>query len=245
MKQSICIFLAALVALGLAGCAAPSAPLMLEEHALSAAPGTDSFSFQPAQGTQEGILAAHAAQRAAIYSIPVNVVDGNLAIASLGENGDLTAALFTAPDTQEQTVKVVRGDREVFATSAGMPSPVLPLQGLWTYNGHWALEILLADQDTWAGQVFIDGKLVNDAQKYDEAFGFQLLAGRPFFFFSRGGKIGYSYDGRETDLGYDRIPHYQCCSESVQNPIQAKEMVAFFALRGETWYYVELGDFGK
>ncbi len=167
------------------------------------------------------------------------------ALSSLGEKGDLVAVLTTSTQgAPQQSVEVSRGGKVIFTANAGMPSPVLPLQGLWTYDGHWVLEILLADANVWAGEIFLDGELVNRVKGYDEAFGFQLLAGKPFFFYQRNGHVGVSYDGREADLNYDQVPHYRCCSEGSLNPIHAQNMVAFFAQRGQDWYYVELGDFG-
>jgi hypothetical protein len=154
------------------------------------------------------------------------------------------AVLYTSGGKPpQQTIELSKAGRVVFSTPAGLPSPVMPLQGLWTYDDHWALEILLATPDVWAGQVFIDGVLVNQVRKYDEAFGFQMLSGKPFFFFRRAGHVGFSYDNQEADLKYDGIPHYRCCSESVLNPIRSKNMISFFAQDGETWYYVELGIF--
>jgi hypothetical protein len=242
------IFMSILVGFALSGCGASSpqsgAPLQLIEHPLAAAPQPDPLEFQPLQGTQEEALAQHAVERAAGYARTVISVGGNPAIASLGDNTDLLAVLATSAQGQpDQTVSILRGNESIFQTSAGLPSPVLPLQGLWTYEGHWALEILLADQSTWSGQIFIDGELVNAVQGYDEAFGFQLLAEKAFFFYRRDGHIGYSFDGQETDLDYQDIPHYRCCGESGLNPVQARNMVAFFADRANSWFYVELGDF--
>jgi hypothetical protein len=240
--------LAAVIAAALSGCAssAPtSAPtLALEEHELAGPPGIVPMASQPLEGTMEEILGLHAAERAATYRHEVETIQGAPAITSLGESGDLLAVMTTATEgPPEQTVTVFRDDEAIFETAAGLPSPVLPLQGMWTYGGHWALEILFADETTWAGQVFIDGELVNEQEGYDEAFGFQLLAGEPFFFYVRENRVGYSYGGHETDLGYDEVPHYRCCSESTLNPVQAQNMVAFFAKRGGEWFYVELGSF--
>jgi hypothetical protein len=232
------------------GCTTSSGPaknaLQLTETELSAAPGTDMRSFQPVQGTQEDVLAVHAAERAKTIVFDITDDNGNPVMTAKGEDTSLKAELFTAAgDTPTQTVQVLRGDEVIFETPAGMPSPALPLQALWTYDGHWALEILLANETTWAGQVFIDGELVNDQKGYDEAFGLQMMAGKPFFFYMRDGHAGYSYDGQETDLEYSQIPHYNCCSESVTNPGPAENMVSFFAQRDGTWYYVELGAFGE
>jgi hypothetical protein len=237
-----------LVGFGLSGCSASTqqraGALQLEEHRLVGAPELETLGFQPLQGTQEEILAVHAIDRSRGFSNEVSMVQGNPAILSLGDSGDLLAVLITSGQGQpEQTVRVWKGGKIVLETAAGLPSPVLPLQGLWAYDGHWALEILLTDQSTWAGEVFIDGELMNELQGYDEAFGLQLLAGKPFFFFRRNGHVGYSYDGQEMELEYDEVPHYRCCGESSLNPVQAKNMVAFFAVREKTWFYVELGDF--
>jgi hypothetical protein len=244
------IILSVLVGFALGGCGASSpqsgAPLQLEEHPLAAAPKPDPLLFLPLQGTQEEALAQHAANRAAGYARTVISVGGNPAIASLGDNSDLLAVLATSAQGQpEQIVSILKGGETIFQTSAGLPSPVLPLQGLWTYDGHWAVEILLADESTWSGQVFIDGELVNAMRGYDEAFGFQLLAEKAFYFYRRDGHMGYSFDDQETDLDYQEIPHYRCCGESGLNPVQARTMVAFFADRANSWVYVELGDFSR
>jgi hypothetical protein len=230
------------------GCnAAPAqSELQLTETELSAAPSTDMRSFQPVQGTQEDVLAVHADERAKTIVFDIADVGGNPWMTAHGDDLNLRAVMYTAAgDTPTQTVQVLRGDEVVFETPAGLPSPALPLQALWTYDDHWALEVLYSDTTTWAGQVFIDGELVNAQKGYDEAFGLQLLAGKPFFFYMRDGHAGYSYDGKETDLDYSQIPHYNCCSESVTNPEPAENMVSFFAQRDGTWYYVELGAFGK
>jgi hypothetical protein len=250
MKQNYLFRIVVLFLLGssLNACGSPrmeqASPLQLEEHPLAGAPQPEAFRFQPLDGSQQEVLAKHAQDRARVFAVETVMVEGNPSITSLGESSDLLAVLVpSAPGSQAQSVRVLRGDETLLETPAGLPSPVLPLQGLWTYDGHWALEILFADQDTWAGQVFIDGELVNERQGYDEAFGFQLIAGKPFYFFNRDGQLGYAYDGQETLLDYDEIPHYRCCGEGSLNPLQAEQMVAFFGVQDGEWFYVELGDF--
>lgn len=220
--------------------------LQLEEHPLAGAPELVPLGFKPLQGSQEEILAKHASERTLVVSNETYSVDGNPAITSLGENAELKAVVvMVSPGQPDQTVRLLRGDELLFEASAGMPSPVVPVQALWTYDGHWALEILFADETTWAGQIFIDGELVNDKKGYDEAFGLLLLAEKPFFFYMRDGHTGYSYDGKETDLEYTEIPHYRCCAETEINPLPAQNMVAFFAAKNQDWFYVELGAFDK
>jgi hypothetical protein len=234
----------------LAGCASSSPQwpggLQVEEHALAAAPEPVPLVFEPLDGTQEEILAKHAGDRAGQYLTEVETLDGNPAMRSLGESDDLIAQVVTSTENPlRQIVKVYRGEEEILAVDGGLPSPALPLQGLWAYGGHWALEVLYSDANTWAGQVYIDGESINTPKGYDEAFGFQLLDGKPFYFYVRGGTVGISYDGEEADLGYAEVIHYRCCAESTLNPLQAVNMVAFFASRAGTWYYVEIGPFGS
>lgn len=246
-RHVVVLFGGLLVGLSLGACHVASpwlGGLQLEEHRLAAPPDLDSGAFQPGEASQEEILSRHADKRAATFHSQVDFVDGNPVITSLGEPANLTARLVASPDDPMRSIaRLYRGDEEIFAADAGLPSPALPLQSLWSYDGHWALELLYSDAETWAGRVFVDGEMLNAVRGYDEAFGFQLLAGRPFYFFRREGSVGFSYDGGEADLGYDDVVHYRCCAESVLNPVQAEEMVGFFAAREGTWYYVELGRF--
>lgn len=223
-----------------------SSTLQVEEHQLTGAPELVPFGFEPLQSNQAEILAKHSSERTLKVFNQVFTDDGNPAITSLGENAELKAVVVNATQGQpDQTVRLMRGDELVFEAPAGLPSPAIPLQALWTYDGHWALEILFADETTWAGQIFIDGELVNEKKGYAEAFGLQLLADKPFFFYMRDGHAGYSYDGKETDLDYSEIPHYRCCAETEINPLPAQNMVAFFAAKNQEWFYVELGAFDK
>ncbi len=220
--------------------------LKLEEHRLSGPPELTPLSFTPLDGTQAEVLAKHSDERALHIINEVVTVEGSPALSSLGESKDLQAVVVTASQGKpDQTVKVMRANEVIFQASAGLPSPAVPVQALWTYDKHWALEILYADETTWTGKIYIDGTLINDQKGYTDAFGLQLLAGKPFFFFSRNGQIGYSYDGKETELEYNQIPHYNCCAESEINPKPAQNMVSFFANKANTWYYVELGNFQK
>jgi hypothetical protein len=246
ISKVIPLLITAFFAAALSGCTTRAADtLNLEEYQLTGKPQLTPLTFQPVQGTQSEILAKNAGERAKVILNPVTTtVDGNPAMSSLGESMDMQAIVLTAAIGQpEQTVQLKRGTEVIFEAPAGLPSPVVPVQALWTYDGHWALEILYSDATTWAGKIYIDGKLVNDQKGYNEAFGLQLLADKPFFFYKRDGKEGYSYDGKETDLNFDEIPHYNCCEEGEFNPIQAQNMVAFFAQRASSWYYVELGVF--
>ncbi|MGA9532732.1 MAG: hypothetical protein WBR18_08470 [Anaerolineales bacterium] len=226
------------------GCAGLTPSLMLEEHPLEREPDADTASFEPVGSNQQYVLNVHKHMREDTVNNAVTSVDGMPAIRSLGDTDGMMAVLETSNENPpRQTVTVLRGEDELFSVDAGLPSPVLPLQSLWSMDDDWTLEILYADQEVWSGQIYVNGGQLNTDRGYDEAFGYQYLADKPFYFFNRAGELGYSYDGRETSLKYDQIPHYNCCSESTLNPVHARDMVAFFAQQGEQWYYVELGQF--
>jgi hypothetical protein len=150
-------------------------------------------------------------------------------------------------------VTLTRNGHQIYKISIGHSSPIDGLHGLWTYDDHWALETAYVTERTEGntiysdavGQITVDGVLLNDQFGYEEAFGFQTMHGKPFYFFKREGKINASYNGIEIQPGYDEIPHYGCCSGATLNPSIFQNMVAFFARKDETWYYAEIGVFGQ
>jgi len=150
-------------------------------------------------------------------------------------------------------VIVKRGEEEIYRISTGHGSPIEALLGLWTYDNHWVLETAYITETVSGnvrnynvrGQIVEDGVLLNDKYGYEEAFGFQTISGRPFYFFKRNAVVDAWYDRQEIPLGYESIPHYNCCSGAELNPNMWQNMVAFFGTRGKTWYYVKVGVFDK
>ncbi|HSD84053.1 MAG TPA: hypothetical protein VLG46_09355 [Anaerolineae bacterium] len=89
-----------------------------------------------------------------------------------------------------------------------------PIWGLWAYGNRWALEVAHVTlirippntiDGVEFGEVIQEGVALNQQKGYEESFGFQLLQGKPFYFFKRQGRLGISYDGQEIDLGYIRF----------------------------------------
>jgi hypothetical protein len=231
--------------------------LSIEEYPLQDAPTLDPLSFVPVQGTQEEILAKHLQERGMSFQDNSILINGQPAIsAQLGNENLVASESYTNTVTsqgtfQKVTVQVSQDGQVIFSIPAGDGSPINNLRGLWTYSNHWVLEIARVTLDASSnevslepvGQIIQDGELLNERYGYDHAFGFQLMKGKPFFFFKRQDKIGVSYDGHEVFLGYTQVPHYQCCSGAELNPRIAQNMVAFFAQRDGKWNYVEIGIF--
>ncbi len=224
--------------------------LRIEEHILQEAPTTEPLRFTPPDVSEMHIT----------EHIPFperDYFEGGFFNRSAGLGPDrLTATqLFTVTTTAAQveshqvSVVVKRNGQDLITVPAGVASPRNPLQGLWTYGEHWALEVLSTERsfpapgvisDEATGEIYVDGISLNQSKLYEESFGFQTIDGRPFYFFKRDGQIGIWFDGQETPLGYTEIPHYNCCSSAVLNPRSYQNNVAFFARSGEKWYYVEI-----
>ncbi len=221
----------------------PPSGLTVQEHALSSEPTLDPLTFQPVRGSMAEVTAPHAADLAKTFPDNSIYQDARPGLRTTLGTDTLTAILNYDQACQAGWVSLYRNTSEIYRIDVGVCSPIMPLIGLWTYDGHWVLETALLAPESIVGHITRDGELLNASDGYSDMFGFQLMRGRPFFFFRREGGLGYSYDGHDVLAGYDDIPRYNCCSASQLNARQAQDMVAFFARRGRTWYYVEIGAF--
>ena len=245
----------------MAGCVhTPAAPaalpaeLSIEEYALSQRPEAEYTQLYFAEGTQEEIFAKHAGERENLITImdhACTVATHFGQCATLGTDPLAAWADDSNAPLASISVTMTRNGNPIYKIPVGNNSPIGPIRGLWVYGDHWALETAYVTNhqkgneiDSQAvGQISVDGQLLNKKLNYQEAFGFQTMHGKPFYFFKKGGKIGISYDGVEVPLGYAEVLHYGCCSAATLNPKVAQNMAAFFARKGSTWYYTEIGVF--
>lgn len=158
-------------------------------------------------------------------------------------DGDELVANEVIPDGPESAyVTMTRAGHEIFRISGTHPGVAMALRGLWTYNHHWVLEVGFSnDSGSIAGTVILDGVSLSDQLGYEESFGFQTIHDKPFYFFQRNGVVDAWYDGQEIPLGFERVPHYGCCSAGFLNPLRWTEMVAFFGIRDGIYYFVQMG----
>ena len=110
-----------------------------------------------------------------------------------------------------------------------------PVEKLASFDGHWVLEV--------DGFLIQDGEILNNKFGYDEIFGLDVIAGKPFYFFRQDGKVQISYGGEILPLNYDNVPHYACCEPAMFNAEGNNHMAWFYALKDHTWYYVEIGNY--
>ena len=257
LYPAVCLFAV------LAGCtpiartqASTPPELSIEEHTLTQRPEAEYAQLNFDEGAQESILAKHAEERAQIISFmdrSCNVDNHFGQCVTLGTDRLVAWDEYTSGLFHTGSVTLTRNGSRIYKIPVGDSSPISTLRGLWTYDNHWVLETahvtnhaignMIDSQAT--GQISVDGKLLNQRLGYQEAFGFQTMNGKPFYFFKQDGKIGVSYSNVTIPLGYSEIPHYGCCSAATLNPRVSQNMVAFFARKGNTWYYVEIGVFGQ
>ncbi len=226
--------------------------MVVEEYPLVSFLATEGRDFVPARGTMEAVLAVRAAERARPDPAMVPLapfdsadpnqyqgeLDGSLITARI-ENANLDLGGIVYPTA---TLVVLRDGAEIYRMDLGIAGPVPLLRGLWLYDHHWVVEVAVGTPTGMPlGGIIVDGELLNVTYGYEEAFGFQTMAGRPFYFFQRNGRVGAVYDGQEIALDYDLVHHYYCCSGAAFNPEPAENMVSFFAERDGVWYYVEIG----
>lgn len=225
----------------------------IEEHEILLLPSRDEMTptIKPLQGKPEDILAKREVERikpAQTFALPVQIGNHTINVTErFTEDYDVSENITVG----RSFVEVYDNDLLEMTIDAGVISPINNFRGLWVYESHWFGEVAHIEEDPadpnaafiiW-GEIIQDGKSLNKSQGYDEAFNFQILNGKPFYLFSKGDEMGFSYDGTETALDYSKIIHYQCCSGAAYNPSAAENMVSFFATKDSQSYYVEMGVF--
>ncbi len=210
--------------------------LWVEEYELTHAPETDTRLFEPITGTASEILAKHQQDRGQI-AVGFSAVQ-------LENGAHLQAEVTAEPGIFH--IAISQDGQVIFTTEAPVRANDSFL-GLWALDNQWFAEAMRSTENSFSapawGEIFEDGQSLNELHDYTESFNFQLMRGKPFYFFERDGRVGIVYDGHEVPLGYDRVLHYGCCSAGSLSPDQYENMVGFFAVRDGKWYYVEIGAY--
>jgi hypothetical protein len=228
--------------------------LSIDEYALVGAPSTEPLAYTAIQWTQEEMASKYNAERYNTFP-DISFFDNMHFSMSADFQGQKLVAteyyIGTEPGESFGAVYVYQANELIDKIPIGNGSPIDGLRGLWTYDQNWVVETAYVistyhpetNEETAVvtGQITINGVMLNEEDQLDETFGFQTMHGRPFYFYKQDGKINISYDGQSVLLGYDTVPHYQCCSAGILDPQPAKNMVSFFAQKNGTWYYVEIG----
>mgnify|MGYP001100325900 FL=1 len=227
------------------------AGLILEEYPIEPGVSLDPLQFTPRYGTMESLLEWRSAWRQDLYPINTIPEEMNYSMQATLGAGTLVATQFNDQDLGWSWIAVTLDGKEIYRVKTGSIVPINALRGLWAVGDSWVLEIALMTTyrvDTGNaisfqafGQIIQDGVLLNQRLGYSDMFGYQLMAGRPFYFFKQNNLYGFAYAGQAVQAEYTEIYHYGRYGLSGMNPVSAKNMLAFFAKRADTLYYVEIG----
>ena len=132
---------------------------------------------------------------------------------------------------------VLKDGENVFEFKAKRRSVSGVVKRFLSCDGSWILE--------YENHVVRDGDDVGQAKGYDAVFDYCMIAGKPFYFFVRGGKTCMAYGDRVLPQVYEEVIHYKCCEPAHFNPRGNENMVWFHARRDGYWYYVEAGVYGQ
>lgn len=222
--------------------------LTIEENEIIGQVSLEPLTFQPVHGSQQNIIARHALDKGKPYSF-LDGFEQNGAYVIYPVSGD---SHFRAIRSSDSAKLVLQQDEvTILEIDAGDVSPISPLRGLWVDDEHWILETAYVKNiidgnsiySEAVGQIYRDGVLLNEQFGYEEMFGFQLLDGKPFYFYKKDGRIYLSYNNEDLPVAYDEIPHYRCCSGAALNPIAGINWIGFWGQRDGVWYYTEIGRY--
>lgn len=171
--------------------------------------------------------------------------------------------LLSPIDDQTELVTVKQDKLTIFETKA-YTYIYSGLMEAWSYDNHWVIETLTSEaqgvdvshKDTQSLMdiqeklrdyldIIRDGVSLKEANGYQQVFSFQILNGKPFYFYKRGEKYGINYDGVEAQLDYDYVtwnrPH-----PGVESFVwQFQNMVLFYGSRGGKGFMVIIGAFDR
>ncbi len=143
--------------------------------------------------------------------------------------------VYALPGEPSSQLEVLRNGAAIYTLAIPPFTPGGgPVRGLTAWGDHWVLE---ADN-----VVVLDGEILNTKLGYDEIFNWQLLGGKPFYFFRQGRQVGLSYDSQVLPDRYDDVLHgFLCCDPAVYNIWSSSAGVWFYGLREGVWRRVFVG----
>jgi hypothetical protein len=127
-------------------------------------------------------------------------------------------------------IQIIKSNREVVYSFAVYTEPMYAANQFTARDGHW----ILSARDF----VIQDGESLNKTLGFQEMFNWSLIDEKPAYFFRKGPRIGFSYDGKILPLEYQEVAHYLCCGFASNNPYIGQNAAHFFAKRNGVWYYV-------
>lgn len=168
---------------------------------------------------------------------------------------DTIGILAKKVDSEKWVMTINIGGKKVYETELADLASIPGFVQNWSYDNHWAIEIIpypfpnktaLATNFFSGGSVsiadvIVDGISIRRTNKYKEVFGFQLLAGKSFFFFRTDNGVGVSYDGQTSDILFDDVLYRNYWSGFDSDPVQYENSVLFRARNIDVEYCSWIG----
>ena len=144
-------------------------------------------------------------------------VDGELLILGLGDHTNL--------QLRKSNYDLVFSFYTYFGTH-------IPVKQFSVWEDNWILGV--------TDFIVIDGEILNEKHGFEEVHTWALVDNKPFYFFRKGPRAGFSYDGQFFQDYYHEIVHGYCCGLALNNPRVSDDSIRFFGNRDGVWYYVVL-----
>ncbi len=107
-----------------------------------------------------------------------------------------------------------------------------PIFTVATWQDSWVVEV--------SDELIVNGESFNQKIGYNRAFNWVLWRDQPLYFYEQLRVVQVSYAGIVLPDAYDAVAHNLCCSDAMQNIINCREEISFYAKRGPKWYDVEM-----
>jgi len=153
---------------------------------------------------------------------------------------------YSGKQYTEEVYEIYLDNKSIYEF-AGLDFPNAVLQAFYVYNEHWILEYSKPEINGGRlvgsyGTVVVDGKNLNDKNHYTEMFSHGYIKDELFYFFrDKKGGIRISYAGKTLPDKYDEVMHYSGGFYVNLNPAWNRNMISFYGLKNNFWYYVEAG----
>ncbi|OGO16927.1 MAG: hypothetical protein A2Z14_06040 [Chloroflexi bacterium RBG_16_48_8] len=132
---------------------------------------------------------------------------------------------------------VIRNDEIIYIHDISyIGPPHCPLMSFQQWKDQWVMEV--------DGEVIVNSGLLHQKYGYTRAFHWQLLNGKPFFFFEKDGMYGISFNEQVLPVEFDEIAYAMCgVLPPTLGPRGNSRIVGFYGRKGGYWHYYELGLF--
>jgi hypothetical protein len=198
-------------------------PFTLDEYLILDPGGYAPYQFEWMAITPEWVYQKNAAYRIPEKSgwpiPPVQIAGHEIAVAEDWQQ------------TQNYAV-VTRDGAEIYRLETRPPAGSSPIRGLWAWQNRWVLEV--------EGHIVVDGQDLGQNLGAQETFDWQIMAGKPFYFFIKDGIVNAMYGDQLLSLGYDAVVHDTCCEAGAFDVGHNDHMVWFYAKKDDIWRYAEL-----